>query len=138
MKRVLFLLIVSISILACEKEDEASTENEEVQSHRLRVKNDTLLSFNNVFIKQGQSQHHYGALQPGEISAYKVFTYVDFLGYPYVKVTTAGQDIEFTIQPVDASPTQTSQTNHTEVRPLTCVIKVNEHANHALDVYFVE
>ncbi|MEM9673675.1 MAG: hypothetical protein AAF992_13870 [Bacteroidota bacterium] len=138
MQKVLFLLIisVSISIIACEKDDESFLEEDEAQSYRLRVKNDTPLSFDNVFIKQVQSQHHYDPLQPNETSEYKVFTYVDSLGYPYIQVTIEGQDIEFNIQPID--DVSTTQTDHIKVRPLTCVIWANEYANNALDIYFVE
>ena len=128
MKKFVFSTIVSITILACEKEDE-------FQSHRLRVRNDTPFSLDNVYIKQGDSQHDYGPLQPDEISTYESFIIGDFFSYPYIRISTGGKDFEFDIQPTEAPPTQVNQA---EKNPLTGVITVNEHANNALSIYFIE
>jgi uncharacterized protein YxeA len=124
MKKIVFLIVVSIAFIACKKE--------EASLSMLRIKNETPYQFDNVYVKIGESENNYGPLNPNETSGYKGY---ERTSYPYIKVSMEGEEVEFQIQPTEAPPVGEHDSNEV-TPPSTCVIQVNE-ATNKLGLYFI-
>ncbi|HEY0054793.1 MAG TPA: hypothetical protein VGB63_05510 [Pedobacter sp.] len=128
MKNIILLILISVVSISCKKEERF--EADELVA-KLRLKNETPYEIESALIKKGSSENIYGSLKPNEISEYKSFKEST---YPYIKLRINNKDIEFQIQPFEASPT--AGTNK-PAKPLTCVITYSSISN-SFDLHFVE
>lgn len=93
MKNALLILVSILLFSACEKDTSSLPE--------FRIQNSTPYLIESARVKLGTSEHSYPAIKASETSEYKQFSDYD---YPNIKLRVNNQDIEFTIQPIEAPP----------------------------------
>jgi len=99
MKKILSALIIGILFinLGCTKDKELDGDVEARNQVQIRIKNTSLLPFENIEVNTSGGLNHFGTVADNEVSDYKTFDFA--YRYSFVKLTINGEP--YIIQPID-------------------------------------
>lgn len=97
MKKLLFILLISVAATACKK-----TEFEPKGPTDVRVRNISDVTFSEVTVKIDEESYVLGNVPAGEVSAYMRYE----TAYPLVEVSANINDVLYTTGPVDNTYSQ--------------------------------